>query len=294
VRLELLQRTDLPAAREVLAVSCPMYRAAEVAEEKLFEPGPKAAPTALGVWDGARLVGVAAYCGDRLRVLGVLPTARARGVGGMLLRACEEGARVAGATRLRSLDEPGNYLAPGLDVRDHIARGWLAHHGWVEKGAPRENLWIDVRHNPQVSASRAEALADAARERGYEIRRAHAEEPGLFDAVAAEFGGAWPFEIARALALPSPGVHVALRDGVICGFAAHDGNNRGLGWFGPAGTWPAHRGQRLGEALLIACLVDVAEAHARCEVAWTGPREFYEKVAGVVGARTFVVVEKAL
>ena len=40
----------------------------------------------------------------------------------------------------------------------------------------------------------------------------------------------------RALAHSPAGVHVALRDGAYCGFAAHDGNNRGLGWFGPTGT----------------------------------------------------------
>jgi len=74
----------------------------------------------------------------------------------------------------------------------------------------------------------------------------------------------------------------------------HDGNNRGLGWFGPTGTWPAHRGRRLGEALLMACLADVAEHHARCEVAWIGPRAFYDKVAGIAGERRFVVLRRAL
>ncbi len=90
----------------------------------------------------------------------------------------------------------------------------------------------------------------------------------------------------RALHGPG-GVFVAWNDGGIAGFAAHDGNNRGLGWFGPAGTWPAHRGQGVGEALLLACLVEVARDHARCEVAWIGPRTFYERVAGIAGERQF-------
>ena len=112
--------------------------------------------------------------------------------------------------------------------------------------------------------------------------------------MAGEFGGAWPFELARALAAVPAGVHVALKDGAYCAFAAHDGNNRGLGWFGPTGTWPAHRGQGLGEVLLVACLVDVADAHPRCEVAWIGPRPFYEKVAGIVAERRFVVMTRPL
>jgi predicted N-acetyltransferase YhbS len=97
-----------------------------------------------------------------------------------------------------------------------------------------------------------------------------------------------------AVPLAMPGVHVAIRDGAFCAFGAHDGNNRGLGWFGPTGTGPAHRGQGLGEALLLACLLDVAALHAHCEVAWIGPRPFYERVAGIASERRFVTFTKAL
>jgi hypothetical protein len=117
----------------------------------------------------------------------------------------------------------------------------------------------------------------------------------LLAAVAAEFGGAWPFEVERALGHAPCGVHVAIdTGGSYCAFAAHDGNNRGLGWFGPTGTWPAHRGKGLGEALLLACLVDIAAEHARCEVAWIGPRSFYEKAAGIADERRFVALAKPL
>jgi hypothetical protein len=178
-----------------------------------------------------------------------------------------------------------------------------------------------------VSAARAAELAERAASRGYEIRRARPDErAALCAAVAAEFGGAWHYEVERALAYEPAGVHVAVertptrdpsrvhvatrtptRDpsrvhgatrttdpvATYCAFAAHDGNNRGLGWFGPTGTWPAHRGPGLGEALLVACLVDVAAEHERCEVAWIGPRPFYEKVAGIVEDRHFVVLTRS-
>ncbi|HUJ58106.1 MAG TPA: GNAT family N-acetyltransferase, partial [Kofleriaceae bacterium] len=166
--------------------------------------------------------------------------------------------------------------------------------GWQRAGEPRCNVLIDVRGNPRVSAARAAELAHTAAARGYEIRRARPDERALCDAVAAEFGGAWPFELERALGHRPCGVHVARRDGAYCAFAAHDGNNRGLGWFGPTGTWPAHRGQGLGEALLVACLVDVAADHAQCEVAWIGPRPFYDKVAGIAGERRFIALAKPL
>jgi len=296
VRIDALNRSELAAAAEVLAAACPYDRAAPVADEKLFGDGPSGPPRAFGAWDGGALAGVAAVAGDRLRVLAVAPGARGRGIGGALLEACVDAARGAGHRRLHALDQPGNYLAPGIDERNTEAIAWLLRRGWQRppRALPRVNLLVDVRGNPRVSAARADELAARAAAAGYEIRRADPDEHALLPAVAAEFGGAWPFELASALRHEPAGVHVALHREAYCAFAAHDGNNRGLGWFGPAGTWPAHRGRGLGEALLLACLVDVADTHAQCEVAWIGPRPFYEKAAGVAGERRFVVLERPL
>ncbi|CAN5724253.1 hypothetical protein BH11MYX1_BH11MYX1_24560 [soil metagenome] len=286
-----LERADLAAATAVLAAACAFDRAAAVAEEKLFGAGPIGTPRAWGAWEGEALVGVAAICARYLRVLAVVPNARGRGVGTELLRVCEAAARGAGEPRLRALDQPGNYLAPGIDVRNEEVIGWLAKRGWIRDGEPRANVQVAVRDNARVTRARAEALADVVRARGYEVRRARVGETSLLEAVAGEFGGAWPFEVAAALHDPV-GVHVAVKDGAYCAFAAHDGNNRGLGCFGPTGTWPAHRGKGIGEALLVACLVDVADQHERCEVAWIGPRPFYEKAAGIVEDRAFVAMIK--
>jgi len=303
VRIAPLDRGSLDEAKAVLAAACAFDRAAEVADEKLFGDAPGGVPRAFGAWRPAgprderreaALVGVAAVAGDRIRVLAVVPEARRCGIGGALLAACEAEARADGRSSLRTLDQPGNYLAPGIDERNAEAIAWLERRGWRRIGEPRCNVLIDVRDNPRVSAARAAELAAAAAARGYEVRRARGDERAVIDAVAAEFGGAWPFEVARALGDDPPGVHVALRDGAYCAFAAHDGNNRGLGWFGPTGTWPAHRGQGLGEALLLACLVEVADRHAQCEVAWIGPRPFYDKVAGIAADRRFVVLSRTL
>jgi hypothetical protein len=102
--------------------------------------------------------------------------------------------------------------------------------------------------------------------------------------------------VDRALGGDSPAVHLALdADGAIAAFAAHDGNNRGLGWFGPAGTLMPHRGKGLGEALLVACLVDLAgEGRQSCTVAWIGPRDFYQRAAGIAREDRFVVLGKEL
>jgi mycothiol synthase len=290
-----LPRARLVEAELVLADACPFDRATEVADEKLFGPGPSSAAQPFGAWDGNELVGVAAVSARWLRVIAVVPRARHAGVGTALLTACETAARAEGMPRLSVLDQPGNYLAPGVDERNLDAIAWLERRGFRRSGEPRTNVLLNVRNNPRVSAERWAELVERAAAAGYELRRAHVgERAALCAAIAKEFGGAWPHEIARALEYEPPGVHVALKDGAYCAFAAHDGNNRGLGWFGPTGTWPAHRGHGLGEALLMACLVDVSAERSQCEVAWIGPRPFYEKVAGIASERRFVPMVKDL
>ncbi|MDQ3370438.1 MAG: GNAT family N-acetyltransferase, partial [Myxococcota bacterium] len=155
MRIGALGRAELGAARAVLAQACVFDRAAEVAAEKLFEAGPAGAARAVGAWEDERLVGVAAVSSRWVRVIGVVPEARGRGAGTALLAACEAAARDAGEATLRALDQPGNYLAPGIDERNGVTIGWLERRGWERRGEPRVNVAIDVRSNPRVTAERA-------------------------------------------------------------------------------------------------------------------------------------------
>jgi GNAT superfamily N-acetyltransferase len=283
-----LPRAALPEATELLAAACRFDPAARVAEEKLFGPAPAPHASApLGAWRDGRLVGVAVVSGRWLRLIAVRPEACGHGVGRALVAAALDRARAWGATRLRTGDQPGNYLAPGVDARNQEALGFFAHLGFREV-ARYENLAVPLAGNPLVTAERAAALADAAAARGYTVRRAApADAPALAGFAATAFAPAWAFEVARA------DVHIALAaTGTIVAFGCHDGNNRGLGWFGPAGTAPEHRGAGLGQALLLPCLLDVAAAgHAEGVIAWIGPRAFYERTAGARSDRAFVVLE---
>lgn len=306
---------DLDEATRLLAVACPFDNAAQVAGEKLFGQAPGHDALALGIavrdgraGAGEQLAGVAAVSGPWIRLLAVHPAHRGRGLGTALLRAAENAAvaasgaasgttsGAAGTVVVRLMDQPGNYLAPGIDTRNQATIDWLGRRGYAVRGH-NTNLLVDAR----ARAAAAHALAQACT--GYELRRARrdqADGPALH-ALAASFSPAWAFEVARALdegdAGSLPGVHVAMhRDsGAMAAFAARDGNNRGLGWFGPAGTLDAHRGRGLGAALLLACLADVAAAGLHtCEIAWIGPRDFYARVAGIAGERRFAVMRKEI
>ncbi len=152
---------------------------------------------------------------------------------------------------------------------------------------------VPLVDNIKVSEARARELADRAKSRGYDVRRVGKRERDVLLRVATEaFAPAWAFELGRAMDQDPPAVFAAWRDGLPVAFAAHDANNSGLGWFGPAGTLAAHRGRRLGEALLLACLLDVLDKPEGGVIAWIGPREFYEKAAGAVEDRKFVVYEE--
>ena len=186
--LDELSAADLPAARELLAEACRHDRAADVAEEKLLGASPRGLPTALAARDGGALVGVASVSGDRIRLLAVAPHARQRGVGSMLLAACERVVWAGAHRRARALDEPGNYLAPGVDVDNHDTLTWLARRGYVCRDE-HENLVVDVRTNPRVTAARAAELADRCAAHGYQIRRARLDElDALSAAISIGFG----------------------------------------------------------------------------------------------------------
>jgi len=280
----------------LLSTATPYDLAAAVAEEKLFGGAPAGPATTLGARRDGELAGMAVVSGRWLRLLVVRPGHHRQGVGGVLVDAAERVCRDAGSGMIRSMDQPGNYLAPGIDERNRVVIEWMQRRGWRRAGE-NQSLLVDVVDNPRVSAERAAALAAECTERGYTIRRAtRADRAALFEWIAAQFSEAWAFEVGLALSARVEGVHVAVAPGgELAAFAAHDGNNRGLGWFGPAGTVPAHRGRGLGAALLLACLVDVAGAgHRQCLISWIGPREFYERTAGVSGERRYVVLSKTL
>ena len=200
----------------------------------------------------------------------------------------------AGTRRLRLFDHPGNYLSPGVDVRYVAARAFLEKRGFralaeVENirapgldcarplvGAierePPQRLPRAPRLSRSAAPPRAVAerlLANSSRQRSRRCGRTR-----------------WQ----RALDGPRRAVHAAWLDGAPVAFAAADGNNRGLGWFGPAGTAPAHRGKGLGEALLLPCLLDVRGLPEAGVIAWIGPKAFYAKTVGAVDDRRFVTL----
>jgi len=110
----------------------------------------------------------------------------------------------------------------------------------------------------------------------------------VLDFIERQFGRIWRFEAARA-----PLLFYAEHGGEIAGFAAHDANNRGLGWFGPTGVDKALRGRGIGGRLLLASLADLRRrGYRQAVIPWTDAIDFYRKACGAEVAERFVTLRR--
>ncbi len=255
---------DLPALRALFArANDAPYDLAAVAEEKCFGRGVAGQPT-VRVWGD--MEGAVVTCGRSVRILIVDRDARRRGIGTALLRdADERGARVIAA-------EAGNYFTPGVVDSDTNSIAFLRARGYIET---RFTWNLDVVTRP---------AGDGA------PRRPTRDESGRVLAfVEKTFGHIWRFEAAKAFETEIPQMFVTEADAAITGFAVHDVNNRGLGFFGPTGVAKEQRGRGLGCQLLMASLADLHRlGYARAVIPWTDALAFYRVCSGAEPAHRFI------
>jgi mycothiol synthase len=255
------------------------YDLGAAAEEKCFGGGIAGAPAVRIHGD---CEGVAVSNGRHLRILAVAPEARRRGIGTALLADAEaRGVRVVGA-------EAGNYFTPGVWEGDAGAVAFFRARGYGEKAA----TWnLDVALHDVGGGTRFQppvndevGTTDVA---GAQVRRAAGgEAPRVLSFIEEHFGRIWRFEAARAFDFDPVRMFVT---NDLSGFAVHDVNNRGLGFFGPTGVIAAMRGRGLGCALLRASLGDLARlGYGRAVIPWTDALDFYRKCCGAEPAHRFL------
>ena len=263
--IRIAARADLPRIVELFGKSNDApYDLAKVAEEKCFGAGVSGETNVAVFGDFA---GVAVTCGKSLRILAVDRNQRWRGVGSALLRdAVSRGARIVAA-------EAGNYFTPGVVMTDTPAIDFFTKRGFRETA----NTYNLVATNLPTETPR-------------DVIRA---TPQTRDRVLAfienEFGRIWRFEASNA----GDNLFYVEVEGEIAGFAAHDANNRGLGFFGPTGVARAHRGRGLGGMLLRASLADLRRlGYERAIIPWTDALDFYRKACGATEAARFVTLAR--
>jgi GNAT superfamily N-acetyltransferase len=264
---------DLPALQALFAeANDAPYDLAAAAEEKCFGTGVAGVPVTRVFEERGHIVGASVACGRWLRVLVVGRAARRKKIGSALLADAESrGAAVIAA-------EPGNYFTPGVVDSDAGSCSFFRARGYIE------TRWT---HNLHVGLPVTAAVSSTVR------RPAHAESDRVLDFIEAEFGRIWRFEAGRAFDRDVPVLFIAEHEGKIAGFAAHDVNNRGLGFFGPTGVAKALRGRGVGCQLLLASLADMERlGFDRAVIPWTDALEFYRKCCGAEPAHRFIAFAK--
>jgi GNAT superfamily N-acetyltransferase len=265
-------RADLPRIVELFAnANDAPYDLAVVAEEKCFGAGVSGETNVSVFGDFA---GVAVTCGKSLRILAVDRKQRWRGVGSALLRdAVSRGARVVSA-------EAGNYFTPGVVTTDTPSIDFFTNRGFRET-ANTYNLEVGVGSGEWGVGERDRIPLPT---------RVSAESRDrVLSFIEKEFGRIWRFEASNA----GDNLFYVEVDGNVAGFAAHDANNRGLGFFGPTGVARAHRGHGLGAALLRASLADLHRlGYERAIIPWTDALDFYRKACGATVAARFVTLSR--
>ena len=270
---------DLPALRALFArANDEPYDLAMVADEKCFGPGVSGAPVVRIFGDDE---GAVVTCGKYVRILVVGRETRRRGIGSALVADGEaRGARIIAA-------EPGNYFTPGIS--DEGAQAFVRARGYGEK-ASTWNLSASLR----VSESSSRRPDNRTTPASPNVRRpSHAEASRVLGFIEREFGRIWRFEAARAFDTDLPQIFITEDNAEVTGFAAHDVNNRGLGFFGPTGVASAMRGRGLGCQLLLASLADLQRlGFDHAVIPWTDALAFYSKCSGAEPAHRFIAFEK--
>lgn len=262
--IRLASPEDLPALRELFARANDVpYDLTVVTEEKCFGDGIAGKPVTRVIEQDGRLIAAAVRCGKWLRLIAVHPEERRKGYGTALIDG--ECAVVAA--------EPGNYFVPGVPVEDEGAKAFFLANGFSE-GATTWNL--------EVGVEKVETNEDVRRPERSEAER-------VLEFVEREFGRIWRFEAAKAFEREVPPAFIAEEEGTITGFAVHDVNNRGLGWFGPTGVAKEMRGRGVGGRLLLASLADLRRlGYERAIIPWTDALDFYARASGAKPAHQFV------
>ncbi|NOX88071.1 MAG: GNAT family N-acetyltransferase [Calditrichaeota bacterium] len=215
---------------------------------------------------------------------------RRKGIGTKLYKTLEERLRALGMRKMRIYDVPFNYFMPGIDPRYTPALAFFEVHGF-KRFADTANMVVDLE-NQVFDTSEEEKDFYV---KGIEIRRADYDDRDELMDFIEEYFTLWRYEVLRAYNSIPVSIHIALHEGKIKAFSAHNVNNLGTGWFGPMGTHPDLQGKGIGSVLLKRCLQDMKEwGLKKSIIPWVGPIRFYSRYANAVVERVFWRYEKIL
>ena len=277
-------RRDLSALRQLAddANDTP-YALVSVIEEKCFEEGAFGSPVTLLAEEKGEPAGLVTADDRGIRILAVRRSSRRKGIGTELLARVEERARAERRSSVEVYSGAGNYFLPGVPADDPGTLAFFDRRRYL-RGDVAVNLVARLDSVPSVHEETRVERATAAT----------VDEIVAF--IRKRFGALWAFEAARAMKNDPPTLFAGRGPtGEIAGFAAHDANNRGLGFFGPAGVDPLLRKIGLGRELLGASLGDLRRlGYREAVISWAANEAFYARVCGAEPSLRMVRFSKPL
>lgn len=225
-----------------------------------------------------------------VKLMGVHPDWRRKGIGTALFQRAEKELAAKGAGVIRLYDVPLNYFMPGIDPRYTPALCFAWKMGFQQFGEA-VNMVSDLKLLDLDTTAEEQDLE----KQGITIRRASLEDkPALMELLSTEWQ-LWNNEVEMAFRDDPPSVHIAFTEEKLRAFSVHNGNNKGTGWFGPMGTHADLRGKGVGSILLKRCLEDMRrQGHKRAIIPWVAPIAFYSHYVNARIDRVFWRMEKVL
>ncbi|NOY77915.1 MAG: GNAT family N-acetyltransferase [Calditrichaeota bacterium] len=225
-----------------------------------------------------------------IKLFGVAPDYRRRGIATELLNRVELSMKEAGVEKLGLLASYVNYFQPGIDPRYTEAVVFAERRGFT-RFDETENMEVDLIHQSFETAEKEAAL----QKENFFVRRATAGDKAAVVAWAEKSFPSWVGEILSTFKNDPISLHLAFHGNDIVAFSAYDANNKGTGWFGPIGTDPICRGKGIGGVLLRRCLNDMKKQGQPVSIIpWIGPIAFYLHYANAHISRIFWLYEKNL
>lgn len=290
---------SLDALLEFLKVSMPRDKfTKELLIENVIEDMVENPELCLAAYDNQDLVGFGlgvirsrededmAY----IKFLAVHPDHKRKGIAKNIYLQIEQGIIEKGIKKIRLVESWPNYYMPGIDPFYTEAVAFFERFGYIKVG-DAANLICDLESQNFDTTDDEEK----AKTIGVEIRRSEQTDTDTFMKWTAKNFKEWRFEISNALKNDPISVHLAILNNEIIAFSAYEGNNRGLGWFGPVGTTEAARGKGVGGILLKRCLQDMKDAgHKEAIIPWVAHIPFYMHYINSKVNRIFWRYEKIL
>jgi len=225
-----------------------------------------------------------------IKLMAVDRAHRRCGIARALYERIENKFRTEGVTVVRIYDVPLNYYMPGIDPRYTEAICFAGAMGFQRFG-DSFNMTADLSALDLETQTEENSL----KSQGIEIKRPGSGDLDRVLDFVKEDWALWEHEVRMAFKDQPSSIHLAWQNGKVKAFSAHNGNNKGTGWFGPMGTHPDLRGKGIGGILLKRCLKDMKQmGHKNAIIPWVGPIAFYANNVNARIDRVFWRYEKLL